>query len=86
MSFSKINQHCAKLLLILTKLRGAYAVASEALQEDWIKNSWAECGVELQLGTWFNYINKSIIENVNEYTIHIIPILKICIFLTYTRK
>ena len=29
MSFSKINQHCAKLLLILTKLRGAYAVVSD---------------------------------------------------------
>ena len=59
-STSEIEQHCTKFLSILTKLGGPYAIASEILQQDWIKDSRAECGVELQLGTYLNYRNKRI--------------------------
>ena len=49
-SLSEIEQCCAKFLSILTKIGGPCALASQALQEDWIKDGKAECGVELQLG------------------------------------
>ena len=49
-SISKTEQHCAMFLSILTKIGGSCAVASQTLQQDLIKDSKAECGVELQLG------------------------------------
>ena len=49
-SVSKTEQHCAKFLSILTKIGGPCAIVSQALQRDLIKDSRAECGVELQLG------------------------------------
>ena len=54
-SLSEIVQHCVKFLSILTKIGGPCAMASQAIQEDWIKDCKAECGVELQLGMWFSY-------------------------------
>ena len=52
---SETEQHCAMFLSILTKIGGPCAIASQALQRDLIKDSKAECGVELKLGMWFNY-------------------------------
>ena len=49
-NFSEIEQHCAIFLSILTNSGGPCAVASKILQQDWIKDSRAKCGVELQLG------------------------------------
>ena len=42
-------------LSILTKIGGCCVIASQTLQEHWIKDSKADCGIELQLGMWFNY-------------------------------
>ena len=42
-------------LSILTKIGGCCVIASQTLQEDWIKDSKADCGIELQLGMSFNY-------------------------------
>ena len=49
-TLSEIVHHCVKFLSILTKIGGPCAMASQAIQEDWIKDCKAECGVELQLG------------------------------------
>ena len=50
MAVSKIEQHCAMFLSVLTKIGGPCAVASETLQHDLIEESRPECGIELQLG------------------------------------
>ena len=47
---SEIEQHCAKFLSILTKIGDPYARVSQALQQDWIKESKTKCGIELQIG------------------------------------
>ena len=52
---SEIEHHCVKFLSILTKIGGPYAMVSQAIQEEWIEDCKAECGVELKLGMWFNY-------------------------------
>ena len=49
-SISQIEQYCTKFLSILNDVGGSCALVSQALQQDWIKDSRAECGVELQLG------------------------------------
>ena len=49
-TISQIEEYCTKYLLILTDMGGSCAQVSETLQQYWIKNSRAECGVELQLG------------------------------------
>lgn len=49
-SISQIEQYCTQLLLVLTARGGLCAQVSQALQQDWIKDSRHECGVELQLG------------------------------------
>ena len=50
MSVSKIEQHCNKFLSILTDIGGSCALVSQTLQQELIKDSRAEDGVELQLG------------------------------------
>ena len=52
---SEIVHHCVKFLLILTDIGGPCVMASQAIQEEWNRDCKAECGVELQLGMWFNY-------------------------------
>ena len=47
---SEIEHHCVKFLSILTKIGGPYAMVSQAIQEEWIEDCKAECGVELKLG------------------------------------
>ena len=49
-SVSKIEQHCSIFLSILTNIGGPCAQGSQVLQQDWIKESRTECGVDLQLG------------------------------------
>ena len=49
-SIFQIEQYCNKFLSMLTNMGGSYALVSQALQQDWIKDSRAECGIELQLG------------------------------------
>ena len=49
-SISQIEQYCTKFLSILNDTGGLCAQASEVLQQDWIKDSRAKCGIELQLG------------------------------------
>ena len=49
-SVTEIEQHCAKFLSILTDMGGPCAQVSEVLQQDWIKDSRTERGVDLQLG------------------------------------
>ena len=49
-SVSQIEHYCTKFLLILTARGGLCTQVSQALQQDWIKDSRDECGVRLQLG------------------------------------
>ena len=49
-TISQIEQYCKRLLSILTNMGGLCAQFGQALQQDWIKCSRAECGIELQLG------------------------------------
>ena len=50
MTISQIEQYCNRLLSILANMGGKCAQVGQALQQDWIKDSRAECGIELQLG------------------------------------
>ena len=47
-TISQIEQYCNKVLSILANMGCAYI--GQALQHDWIEDSRAECGIELQLG------------------------------------
>ena len=49
-TLSEIVHHCVKFLSILTKIGGPCVIASQAIQEEWIEDCKAKCGVELQLG------------------------------------
>ena len=49
-SIYQIEQYCTKFLSTLNDMGGTYAQVSQVLQQDWIKDSRAKCGVELQLG------------------------------------
>ena len=49
-SIYQIEQYCTKFLSTLTDMGGTCARISKVLQQDWIKESRAKCGVELQLG------------------------------------
>lgn len=49
-SISQIQQYCTKFLSMLSDMGGPYVGVSQALQQDWIKESRAKCGVKLQLG------------------------------------
>ena len=49
-SIFQIEQYCANFLSILTNMGGSCAQVSQALQQNLIKRSRAECGIELQLG------------------------------------
>lgn len=49
-NLSEIEQHFAKFLSILGHMGGLCAWVSKALQQDWIKDSRAKCGVELEIG------------------------------------
>ena len=46
----ELENLCARFLLVLTKLGGDLAIASRALQEDWVNTAKAKCGLELQIG------------------------------------
>ena len=47
-TISQIEQYCNKVLSILANMGCAHI--GQALRQDWIKDSRAECGIELQLG------------------------------------
>ena len=49
-AISQIEQYCNKVLSILANRGGSCAHVGQALQHDWIEDSRAECGIELQLG------------------------------------
>lgn len=46
----ELENLCGRFLLVFTKLGGDLAIAGRALQEDWVKTTKAECGLELQIG------------------------------------
>ena len=46
---SQIETHCAKFLLVFTKLGGSFIIAGSVLQEDWIEIGRTKYGLELQL-------------------------------------
>ena len=49
-TISQIEQYCNKVLSILTNMGGLCAHVGQALQQGWIEDSRAKCGIELQLG------------------------------------
>ena len=49
-TISQIEQYCNKVLSILANRGGLCFHIGQVLQQDWIEDSRAECGIELQLG------------------------------------
>ena len=49
-SVSQVEQYCNKFLSIHINMGELCAEVGQSLQEDWIKDSRVECGIELQLG------------------------------------
>ena len=45
----ELEEHCVKCLSVFNELGGSFAVASRALQEDWINIGKTKCGLKLKL-------------------------------------